>query len=99
MMVPYHALGWEGKTQDSFGVTSCNKQGDVLSPVLFNMVVDWITRRIFYDEDGIVWVGKSRLSDLAYGDDIALLSEDADIMNRMTEKLAREAVGLGEKLI
>ena len=95
MMVPYHALGWEGKTQDSFGVTSCNKQGDVLSPVLFNMVVDWITRRIFNEEDGIVWVGESRLSDQAYADDIALLSEDAHVMNRMTGKLAREAGRIG----
>ena len=84
-----------GGTITSFDITSGAKKGDVLSPVLFNMVVDWITKRIFDEEDSIVQVWESRLSDLAYADDIALLSEDADVMNIMTEKLAREAGSIG----
>ena len=84
-----------GTNTESFEITSGVKQGDVLSPVLFILVVDWIMRRVVEDEDGIAWVDSSRLSDLAYADDIALLSEDADGMNRITEKLAREAGKVG----
>ena len=60
------------------------KQGDVLSPVLFIHVVDWIMRRVVESDDGINWIDGTRLSNLAHADDIALVSEDAQVMNRMT---------------
>ena len=50
-----------GTNIESFDITIDVKHDDAVSPVLFNMVVDWITRRIFDDEDGIVWVGGSIL--------------------------------------
>ena len=84
-----------GRNTESFEMTSGVKQGDVLSPVLFIVVVDWIMRRVVEEEDGIDWVRNLRLPDLAYADDIALLSKDARDMNRMTEKLEREAGKVG----
>ena len=50
-----------GSNTESFEITSGLKQGDVLSPVLFVIVVDWIMRRIIDGEDGIVWVDNGRL--------------------------------------
>ena len=84
-----------GSNTESFEITSGVKQGDVLSPVLFVIVVDWIMRRIIDGEDGIVWVDNGRLPDLAYADDIALLSEDVAGMSRLTEKLELEARKVG----
>ena len=76
---------------DSFEITSGVKQGDVLSPDLFIVVVDWIMRRVVVSDDGNKWVYGTRLSKLAYADDVALLSEDAEAMIRLTEKFLREA--------
>ena len=84
-----------GRNTESFEITSGVKQGDVLSPVLFIVVVDWIMRRVVEEDDGIDWVGNGRLPDLAYADDVALLSKDTRDMNRMTEKLEREARKVG----
>ena len=41
------------------------------------------------------WVDGTRLSNLAYADGVALLSEDAEAMNRLNEKLLREAAKVG----
>ena len=84
-----------GTNTDYFDITSGVKQGDVLSPILFVVVVDWILRRTVGEEDGIEWMGTARLLELAYADDIALLSEDVDSMRRVTEKLALEASKVG----
>ena len=84
-----------GRNTESFEITSGVKQGDVLSPVIFIVVVDWIMRRVIEDDDGIEWVTNYKLPDLAYADDIALLSRDIRGMNRMTEKLEREARKVG----
>ena len=84
-----------GVNTQSFEITTGVRQGDVLSPVIFIVVVDWIMKRVISDEDGIKWLGKDRVADLEYADDIALLSEDASSMNRMTEKLAQEASKVG----
>ena len=84
-----------GTNTDYFDITSGVKQGDVLSPILFIVMVDWILRRTVDGEDGIEWMGTDRLPELAYADDIALLSDDADSMKTMTDKLALEASRVG----
>ena len=84
-----------GTNTEYFNITSGVKQGDVLSPILFIVMVDWIMRRTVDEEDGIEWMGTNRLPELAYADDIALLSEDMDSMKRITEKLALEASKVG----
>ena len=61
-----------------------------MSLVLFVIVVDLIMSNVIDGEDGIVWVNNGRLPDLAYADDMALLSEDVAAMSRLTEKLELE---------
>ena len=75
-----------GINTDFFYITSGVKQGDVLSPILFIVVVDMILRTVD-EQDGIAWIGTNRLPELAYADDIALLSEGTDSMKKITEKL------------
>ena len=84
-----------GVNTEQFEITTGVRQGDVLSPIIFIIVVDWIMKRVIGDEDGIEWLGSDRVADLDYADDIALMSEDVRSMNRMTEKLAQEASKVG----
>ena len=51
------------------------KQGDVMSGFIFLLVVDWIMRRTTENRNtGIRWKFMSKLEDLDFADDIALLS-------------------------
>ena len=84
-----------GTNTERFEITSGVRQGDVLSPVLFIIVLDWVMRRTCDISDGIPWVGGSRLTELAYADDIGLLAENVQSMNRVTEKLELEAAKVG----
>ena len=84
-----------GTNTDYFDITSGVKQGDVLSPILFIVVVDWILRRTVVEENEIDWMGTNRLPELSYVDCIVLQSGDKDSMKRVTEKLPREASKVG----
>ena len=68
----------------------------MLSPFLFALVIDYIMKRTM-DENtfGIGWE-QGRLKDLDFADDIALMSETHEAMQRMTTRLQElgERVGL-----
>ena len=59
---------------DPFHVKTGVKQGCLLSPTLFLLVIDWITRQTFNKPRGIQWTMTRRLEDLDFADDLALLS-------------------------
>ena len=46
-----------------------------MSPVLFNIAIDWVLRRPVEDQRrGVRWTPYSTLEDLDFADDVALLS-------------------------
>ena len=51
------------------------KQGDALSPILFNLALQKVTQSIKMVPSGIK-VGKEQLNVLAYADDIALIGKN-----------------------
>jgi len=51
------------------------KQGDPLSPILFNLALQKVIQSIKMDPSGIK-IGKERLNILAYADDIALIGKN-----------------------
>ena len=56
-----------------FEVKAGVRQGCIMSTVLFNLVVDWIMRRITEDKvKGIRWSPFSYLEELDYADDLGL---------------------------
>ena len=65
------------KQTDWFSVKTRVQQGDVLSPILFNLVLDFILRKLYHLEGGITWNGSVKLKDLDYANDICLLTETA----------------------
>ncbi len=56
-------------------VTTGVRQGGLLTPTLFNFVVDWILRNTLSGAPGVQLSSTFGLTDLAYADDIALLSD------------------------
>ena len=58
---------------DWYEFTTGVRQGDVLSPLLFNIVLDYTMKKVNRVGDGIRWMGGTTLTGLAYADDICLM--------------------------
>ena len=73
------------------------RQGALLSPLLFNIVIDWVLRTSLSANDGVLCLSNGqKVADLEYADDIALIAETElelqDMMNRLVSTAAK--VGL-----
>jgi sorting nexin-29 len=79
---------------DSFPIQNRLKQGDALSPLLFNFALDHAIRKVHDNHVGLKLNGPHRL--LAYADDVNLLGDKIDTINKNTQTLidASKEVGL-----
>ncbi|VDP23927.1 unnamed protein product [Schistosoma margrebowiei] len=81
----------------SFEVKTGVKQGCLLSPFLFLLVIDWIMKTSTSEgKHGIQWTSRIQLDDLNFADDLALLSQTQQQMQGKTNSVgaASAAVGL-----
>ena len=86
----------ENQHTEWFDITTGVRQGDVLSPVLFNIVIDWIMRKVDMNTNGgIQWKNNTRLKDIEYADDVCLGASNVDQMVELTNSLATEAKKVG----
>lgn len=85
-----------GKLGEWFTVRSGVRQGCVLSPFLFLLVLDWVMRKVNNTKCGISWTMSERLEDLDFADDICLMSQTANDMEQKLRQLVKygEQVGL-----
>ena len=74
------------------------RQGISLSPLLFNIVLNFVMRRVELAGEGIELTSGRRLRDLAYADDICLLADDLEDLRVLTEAVVCEAGKVGLKV-
>ena len=79
----------------SFDIRSGVRQGCVLSPILFNYVIDWILDKALHEEDGVELAPGRWLTDLDYADDIALLASSFDGLQSVVSRLNEIAMSVG----
>jgi hypothetical protein len=79
---------------DSFPIQNGLKQGDALSPLIFNFALEYAIRKAQENLVGLELNGTHQL--LAYADDVNLLGDNIDTIKKTTEAIidAGKEVGL-----
>ena len=89
----------EEATSEWLKITTGVKQGCTMSDFFFLLIVDWLTRHTVKDEGtGLRWKFTSKLEDLDFADDVALISSTQRRVqlktNRLVENAARTGLGV-----
>ena len=87
----------DGQLSDPFDINTGVRQGCLLSPFLFILIIDWIMKETTKGRrNGLQWTLWQQLDDLDFADDIALLSHSQEQMQAKTDHLNEisERVGL-----
>src|SRR5215469_2358127 len=70
---------------EMFPIRNGLKQGDALSPLLFNFALEYAIRRVLVNQDGLKLNGTHQL--LAYADDVNILGGSVDTVKKNAESL------------
>nr|KAG5700998.1 hypothetical protein BaRGS_022709 [Batillaria attramentaria] len=88
-----------GQLSESFEVKTGVRQGCLLSPFLFLLVIDWIMKTTTTGrKNGIQWTLWTQLDDPDFADDLALLSHSHSQMQDKTTCLEATSAGTGLKI-
>lgn len=79
----------------SFSVHTGVRQGCLLSPLIFSVVIDWIMRTAMTPPRGIQWSLTAKLEDLDFADDVSLLSHQFQQIQLKTAVLYNTAKSTG----
>lgn len=88
----------ENELSDKINIGKGVRQGCVLSPLLFNIVLDVIMQQATTSRNGIVWGLVDRLEDLDYADDICLLTHSHAGMEHKLRNIVDHALTAGLKI-
>ena len=86
----------DGQLSEPFPTTSGVRQGCMLSPLIFLVVLDEVTRGALDGKNrGIQWKLMESLEDLDFADDIVLMSHRLSDIQRKTNDLVTESAKVG----
>jgi retron-type reverse transcriptase len=74
------------------------KQGDVLSPIVFNYVIDWIIERVITTDEGVMLRKGVQVTDIDYADDVAITEDDLLKAQMMIDKVSYYYAIVGLKI-
>jgi hypothetical protein len=77
----------DGNLTEPFSVTTGVRQFCLLSPLLFLMVIAWVSNPAYKEHKGIQWTLQTRLGDLDFADDICMLSHRYQDMQHQATSL------------
>ena len=83
---------------ESFGVKTGVRQGCLLSPIIFLMVLDSVLSKTNNKPRGVQWTINERLEDIDFADDLCLISSKLIDMKEKIENLNKEGSKLGLKI-
>ncbi len=85
-----------GQETTAFEVQSGVRQGDTMSPTLFNYVIDFVLECALRSSHGVLLGENVNLTDLTYADDIALLGDSTEAIQSALNniELYSKVVGL-----
>ena len=78
-----------------FTVTTGVRQGCLLSPMIFTMVVEWVLNQTMDQPRGLQWTFAKTLEDLDFADDIGLLSHYFKHIEEKSRRLSKVALQTG----
>ncbi len=85
-----------GQLTEAFQVRTGVRQGCLLSPFLFLLAIDWMMKTsIAQSRHGIQWTPWTRLTDLDFTDNLALLSHTQQQMQEMMTSVASASAQIG----
>ena len=87
-----------GGISSFFPVNSGVRQGCVLAPTLFNTCMDWIMDRAVSQSQCGATLGNTKVTDLDFADDVAILSESLETLVVALDAFCNEANPLGLKV-
>jgi hypothetical protein len=89
-----------GRTETTqFNVTSGVRQGCILSPFLFLIVIDYIMKKATKDSrTGLQWSLLEQLEHLDFADDVCAISQNRDSLQKKTDPICNIAKQIGLKI-
>ncbi|VDO99483.1 unnamed protein product [Schistosoma margrebowiei] len=92
----YCKIVHEGQLTKSFEVKTGVRQGCLLSPFLFLLVINWIMKTSTSEEMHMIqWTSRMQLDDLDFAADLALLSQTQQQMQEKTTSVSTASAAVG----
>ena len=87
-----------GTLTTPFNMTTGVRHGCLLYPLLFTIIIDWVSKTAYNIPRGIQWTFQSRLEDLDFADDICQLSHRLTDAQEQISRLETTANRVGLKI-